>query len=368
MTKGLATQSSTAELFLDYEVPPGAIAQRPLVQRDAARLMRVRCGQRGDFVDGTCADLAVWLHPGDLLVRNTTRVLPARLWLEKEGGGARLEMLLLEPAAPDGWWVLLRPARRLAVGAAARLHDGTQVTIAAVDAEGRRRVSFPPGYDIVAAAHAFGCMPLPPYVHRPADADDRDDYQTVYARELGSVAAPTAGLHFTEALLTELAARGVAVVDLVLHVGPGTFQPLRSADPAEHVMHDEGFMIPSRTRAAVAAARAEGRRIVAVGTTVVRALESAWRWDAGMAGPEISAQEDDTGLVGRTRLYIRPPDRVHAVDALLTNFHLPRSTLLLLVQAFTGPATLRDAYATALDRGYRLFSYGDAMLVESEPK
>ncbi len=363
MTIAVATCGDEPALFLDYEVPAAAIAQRPLARREDARLMRVRHGAR-DFPEGTCADLAAWLRPGDLLVRNTTRVLPARLWLEKDAGPARIEMLLLEPA-DSGWWVFLRPARRLAVGARARLADGTGVTIAAIAADGRRRVEFPPAYDVVAAANAFGSMPLPPYVQRPADDSDRDAYQTVYARETGSVAAPTAGLHFSTALLEALARSGITMADLVLHVGPGTFQPLRS-DPATHVMHDERFEIPAVTRTAVARARAEGRRVVAVGTTVVRALESAARWEAGPATTDLAVHERDGDLVGRTRLFVRPPFSFRVVDALLTNFHLPRSTLLLLVQAFTGPATLRAAYATAAERGYRFFSYGDAMLVETE--
>jgi S-adenosylmethionine:tRNA ribosyltransferase-isomerase len=359
--------SPAGDWFLDYEIPPHAIAQRPLPEREAARLLRVGRGQRQGFVAGTCADLATWLRPGDLLVRNTTRVLPARLWMEKESGGARLQMLLLEPAAPEGWWVLLRPARRLAIGQPARLHDGTRIQVAEIAADGRRRILFPREYDVVVAALAFGVMPLPPYVHRAADAADRDAYQTVYAQEWGSVAAPTAGLHFSTDLLARLRAGGIEIADLVLHVGQGTFQPLRGGDPVAHVMHDEPFFLPVATRAAMARARAEGRRIVAVGTTVVRALESVALWREGRGGEEIVAVEDETGIHGRTRLFIRPPHVIRSIDALLTNFHLPRSTLLLLVQTLTGAETLRAAYAVALERGFRFFSYGDAMLVEREP-
>ena len=349
---------------LDFELPEELIAQRPAMRRDACRLLCVRRGVPGELREHVFADLPAILRPGDVLVRNVTRVVPARLEIVKEGTGARGEILLVEPAAEGGWWVLARPARRLGAGAVARLVDGTRLVFTGRDSEGRCRVEFPAGVDVLALARQHGLMPLPPYIRRPADARDAETYQTVYAREEGSVAAPTAGLHFTPELLATLAGCGLELVDLVLHVGPGTFLPIRGDDPLQHVMHWERFEIERAALGRLDAAHAEGRRCVAIGTTVARTLESVAAWERGESLDVVDLEDRDGTLCGRTRLYVHPPHAFRRVDALLTNFHLPRSTLLLLVDAFAGRDTIRAAYQDAVHRRLRFFSYGDAMLIE----
>jgi S-adenosylmethionine:tRNA ribosyltransferase-isomerase len=348
---------------LDFELPADLVAQRPAAQRDACRLLHVGRGSRADPEERRFDALPELLRPGDALVRNVTRVLPARLRCTRPHGG-RGEILLLEPEPGGGWWALVRPGRRLAAGSSVRLDDDTPVEIAAVDADGRRLVRFPPATDVVQLARNVGVMPLPPYIERPADAADTEDYQTVYARIDGSVAAPTAGLHFTPALLARLEAAGVLLLDLVLHVGPGTFQPIRSPDPLQHRMHWEPFAVQRSVLERLRAVRAAGGRVVGVGTTVARTLESVGRWEAGEAGDEVVVEAHDDVVRGRTRLFLYPPRRVRCLDALLTNFHLPRTTLLLLVDAFAGRDTRRRAYAWAVQHRFRFFSYGDAMLID----
>ncbi len=349
---------------LDFDLPAELIAQHPLPVRDACRLLQVRRGQTAGFTERRFADLPALLRAGDVLVRNVTRVLPARLSGVKEGSGAACELLLLEPV-PDGegWWALVRPGKRLRVGTAVRLGDGTRLCIAAVRADGARRLVPPAGVDLAECAERLGSMPLPPYIRRAAVAADAADYQTVYAREEGSVAAPTAGLHFTGSLLERLVRMGVACVDLVLHVGPATFQPIRTPDPLQHSMHWERFEMEVAGWERLEAARASGGRIVAVGTTVVRTLESIAAWERGGAS-EVELERRGDRFRGRTRLFLHPPHRFARVDALLTNFHLPRSTLLLLVDAFGGRDTMRAAYAHAVRERFRFFSYGDAMWIE----
>jgi S-adenosylmethionine:tRNA ribosyltransferase-isomerase len=349
---------------LDFELPEELIAQRPAERRDTSRLLCVRRGAPGELAERAFFELPSILRPGDVLVRNVTRVVPARLEIVKEGTGARGEILLVEPAAEGGWWTLARPARRLGAGSAAQLVDGTRIVFLGRDAEGRCRVEFPAGVDVPALARELGRMPLPPYIRRPADGRDTETYQTVYARQEGSVAAPTAGLHFTPELLDSLVAHGIELVDLVLHVGPGTFLPIRGDDPLQHVMHWERFEIGTAALARLDAARAEGHRCVAIGTTATRTLESISARERGEACDLVELEECSGVLRGRTRLYIHPPYTFRRVDALLTNFHLPRSTLLLLVDAFAGRDTIRAAYAEAVRRRFRFFSYGDAMLIE----
>lgn len=345
-----------------FAIPPQLVAQRPAERRDASRLLHVRRHRTSEFESQTFSDLPRLLKPTDLLVRNVTRVLPARLEVVKDSG-ARCEVLLVEPAADGAWWSLVRPSRRLPAGSRARLAaDGRVLEVRAEDTGGRRLVALPGG-DLLDAAHALGAVPLPPYIRRAADGDDTERYQTVYAQVEGSVAAPTAGLHFTPNLLSHLERAGVEVADLVLHVGPGTFSPLRS-DVAQHEMHWERLEIAATTRARIAEARASGRRIVAVGTTVVRALESLALSEKGLAGRDIELRRDADAWRGRTRLFIRPPFEFRGVDALITNFHLPDSTLLLLVQALAGAETIRAAYRQAVRQRYRFYSYGDAMLIE----
>jgi len=345
----------------EFELPPELVAQRPLAARDQCRLLCVGRGDTGEPHERRFDAIVELLRRGDLLVRNVSRVLPARLLGTRAGGGAA-EILLVEPAESGQWWALVRPGRKLGIGARVRVGDGAELVVRDTDAAGRRLVA---GVDVDLAALAARCgvMPLPPYIDRAADARDTGDYQTVYARVDGSVAAPTAGLHFTPELLQRIGAGGVGVADLVLHVGLGTFAPLRGADPANHVMHAESFAIDAANLAAIDATRAAGGRIVAVGTTVVRALESLARWRAGTGGADVEIESTAAGVVGRTRLFVRPPAPVTAVDALITNFHLPRTTLLLLVQAFAGAATIERAYRHAIAARFRFYSYGDAMWI-----
>jgi S-adenosylmethionine:tRNA ribosyltransferase-isomerase len=307
--------------------------------------------------DLTFADFPSLLRAGDVLVLNETRVIPARLRGRRASGGA-VEVLLLRPAGGDpfafdarAWLALVRPSKRLAPGERIAVGDAS-VTIGEHAADGMRVVRFDAGVDLAALLERAGEVPLPPYVG-PGDAVRAERYQTVFARVPGSVAAPTASLHFTPAVLEAIAARGVEIVRLTLDVGIGTFRPMRDGPIAAHRMHAERFAIPAATADAVTRARAEGRRVVAAGTTVVRALEGS----AAIHGHVVAGPAE-------TDLFITPGFRFRVVDALLTNFHLPKSTLLVLVSAFAGYATIRSAYTHAIDRGYRFFSFGDAMFAE----
>ena len=335
---------------LDYDLPPGLIAQRPAARREDARLLVVDRAS-GSLTDARFSDLEGFLRARDALALNETRVRPARL-LARRASGGRVELLVVRPE-PDGRWrVLARPAKRARVGEALDAEGAAQLEVVEEGAHGERVVRVRSG-DVETAMRAHGAIPLPPYIHRPADAADAERYQTVVARVDGAVAAPTAGLHFTRAMLDALAAAGHPIVRVLLHVGPGTFRPVTAADPREHAMDAEWYEIDPAAAAALRGTRAAGGRIVAVGTTVVRTLESACDANGGAIG---SAQ-------GWTRKFIHPPYRFQAVDALITNFHLPRTTLLLLVAAFAGDALLRHAYAHAVAERYRFYSYGDAMLV-----
>lgn len=335
---------------LDFELPPERIAQEPADPRDAARLLVLERGS-GARRHARVRDLPGWLQPGDLLVRNATRVLPARLRGWKETGGA-IEALLLEAREAGRYTALVRGSGRLRVGQKLRFEgrgSALDAEVAALPADGPVELAFPAG----ASPYAIGTAPLPPYIRRsvPRPEDDAR-YQTVYARVPGAVAAPTAGLHFTPALFGSLAARGVAIAEVVLHVGPGTFRPLREADLARGRLHAERYELSEPTAEAIARTRAGGGRVVAVGTTTARVLEHA----AGDDGRVVPGS-------GETELLLRPGVRFRAVDALLTNFHLPRSSLLLLVAGFAGREPVLAAYAEALARGYRFYSFGDAMLI-----
>ena len=336
----------------DYPLPPGLVAQEPLAQRDASRLLVLE-RSTGALSHRAFSDLPELLRPGDLLVTNRSRVFPARLLGRREGGGAA-EILLVRRRAAELWDAMVRPGRRLRPGTTVEIADGFRVRIEDAPApEGLRAVRLLlDELDVEAALERHGHVPLPPYIRRPDRPSDRERYQTVYAREGGSVAAPTAGLHFTPELLERLRGHGVERVEIVLHVGPGTFRPVEVADVREHRVDPERFTIPPETAAAIDRARAEGRRVVAVGTTATRALESA----VDAAGP-IRPGDGETDLV------IVPGFRFRVVDALVTNFHLPRSSLLLLVSAFAGRDRVLGAYAEAVRRSYRFYSYGDAMLV-----
>jgi len=336
----------------DYALPEPLIAQEPVSPRDASRLMVVPRG-RGAVEDVRFADLPRLLRPGDLLVFNDTRVIPARLVGAKESGG-RCELLLVEPLDGEGgarWRALGQSSKPMRAGG--RLAFGElRATIEEVEGEGFFAVRFDRGgAELAAAVEREGRIPLPPYIRREPNAADRERYQTILARVPGSAAAPTAGLHFTERILTELAARGVERTAVTLHVGPGTFLPVRTEDVAHHRMHAERYDVPEGAARAFDACRARGGRIVAVGTTAVRTLESAWDDGHLRAGH------------GSTTIFIHPGYHFRAVDALVTNLHLPRSTLLMLVCAFGGREQVLGAYDQAVRRNYRFFSYGDAMFL-----
>lgn len=330
----------------DYPLPEDLIAQYPPAQRGASRLL---CLERegGAMADRQFADLRQLLGPGDLLVFNNTRVLRARLYGVKATGG-RVEILVERVLSPDAVLAQIRASKALRPGGELRVGD-QRLTVVGREA-GFYRLSLPGG-DAHALMDAHGHLPLPPYIDR-ADGDvDEERYQTVYARTPGAVAAPTAGLHFDQTLLQDLDALGVRRVELTLHVGAGTFQPVRHEDLDAHDMHAEWLTVDQTVVDAVAAARSAGGRVIAVGTTSVRALESA------AAGGKLLP------YTGDTRLFIRPGYRFRAIDAMLTNFHLPKSTLLMLVAAFAGYPEMMAAYRHAVAQRYRFFSYGDAMLI-----
>jgi S-adenosylmethionine:tRNA ribosyltransferase-isomerase len=338
----------------DYTLPPSSIAQEAIEPRDRARLMRLPRVE-GAATDHVFHDLPRLLRPGDLLVVNRSRVFPARLLGRREGGGGA-EVFLLRDLGDDRWEALVRPGRRLRPGAAVTIDPGLTAVIetAAVGPEGRRVVHLrAEAGSVEAALERAGHVPLPPYIRRPDRPEDRARYQTVYARERGSVAAPTAGLHFTTSLLDALRAAGVGVAEIVLHVGPGTFRPVTAEEVEDHRLEPEAYVIPAETADAIASARTSGGRVVAVGTTVVRALEAA-------AGDEGGVRAG----TGETALVVRPGFTFRITNALVTNFHLPRSSLLLLVAAFAGRERVLTAYEEAVQRGYRFYSYGDAMLLE----
>jgi S-adenosylmethionine:tRNA ribosyltransferase-isomerase len=332
----------------NYELPPGLIAQAPLPERSDSRLLLVPPAPAA-FVDHGIRDLPELLQPGDLLVFNDTRVIPARLFGHKASGG-RVEIMIER----------LLPANeaRVQLGASKPSREGTRI---ALDAGGEAEVLGREGefyrlrFHVDGALESWllhaGRLPLPPYIHREPDAADLSRYQTVFAREPGAVAAPTAGLHFDEALLEALRERGVESGHITLHVGAGTFQPVRVDELAEHRMHSEWLNVGAHLVEQVRRTRARGGRVVAVGTTVVRALESALR--DGELQP----------FAGETSIFILPGYRIRSVDALLTNFHLPESTLLMMVSAFAGRERMFEAYAHAIAERYRFFSYGDAMLL-----
>jgi S-adenosylmethionine:tRNA ribosyltransferase-isomerase len=333
-----------------FDLPPELIAQHPSDRRDRSRLLVVQ-RDTGALADRVFADLPSLVAPGDALVLNETRVFPARLRGQRAGGGAA-EVFLLHPSGQgeDLWVALVKPGAKLRPGRVVEVSADLSVSIEDSLPGGERlvRLSSPLGVD--AALDRHGEVPLPPYVRRDADAADRERYQTVYARERGSVAAPTAGLHFTPELLQEVEARGVRIVKLVLHVGVGTFRPVEVEDPAEHTMHREWYRLGADEAATLNRVRAERGAIWAVGTTSVRTLESS----ADVHGSIVAGE-------GWTDIFIRPPYRFRAVDRLITNFHLPRSTLLMLVSAFAGYETTMLAYRHAVEQRYRFFSYGDAM-------
>jgi S-adenosylmethionine:tRNA ribosyltransferase-isomerase len=346
----------------DFDLPADRIALRPASPREAARLLSVAPDGAPQLADRRIADLPVLLRAGDVLVFNNTSVLPAQLEgvrHGREGTAARISVTLHKRLAALEWRAFARPARKLAAGDRIVFGEGFAATVRDKGEAGEIGLTFDTGgrpFEACLAEH--GRMPLPPYIasRRPADSRDAQDYQTMFAAEPGAVAAPTAGLHFTQALMRELSAAGIGAVCLTLHVGAGTFLPVKARDTAEHRMHAEWGEISAAAAERLNGARAQGGRIVAVGTTSLRLLESAAS-DDGAVHP----------FSGDTAIFITPGYRFKAADLLITNFHLPRSTLFMLVSAFSGLETMQRAYAHAIETGYRFYSYGDACLLAPQP-
>lgn len=341
----------------DFFLPPELIAQYPAPKRDESRLM-VLNRETQTIQDMGFETLPDFLRAGDLLVVNNTKVLPARVIGHKPRTGGRVELFFLEEKKPGEWEILLRSRRRPLPGDRIDIgHDGAHAILIEDGGDGRARIKMGDGLSAFEIMAKVGETPLPPYINRtPEDADallnDKDRYQTVYAKIPGAVAAPTAGLHFTPELMARLVRKGVRRAELTLHVGIGTFRPVSSEDIEAHVMEDERYEIPESTAEMIAETRRGGGRVVAVGSTSVRTLEHAAAADGIVRAGS-----------GRTRLFITPPYSFRVVDAIVTNFHLPKSTLLMMMSAFAGREFLLRAYAEAIERKYRFFSYGDAMLI-----
>jgi S-adenosylmethionine:tRNA ribosyltransferase-isomerase len=341
----------------DYTLPPGLIAQTPIEPRDSSRLMVLNRGA-GSIENRKFLEIVDYLRAGDVMVFNDSRVIPARLKGQRAGSGGKVEILLLRRREPDVWEALTRPARRLQIGSKVAIagnfapggRPGAGITgeIIGTGEDGIRVIRFSDESRLMAA----GEIPLPPYIHTPLV--DKERYQTVYARAIGSVAAPTAGLHFTPELLARIEGRGVRYLFVTLHIGLDTFRPVTENDPHEHTVHREYGILDKETARELSLARQEGRRVISVGTTTARILEQA---ACVSEAPGIQAFE------GWVDLFILPGHRFRAVDALVTNFHLPRSTLLMLVTAFAGKELIDCAYREAIEQSYRFYSFGDAMLV-----
>ncbi len=358
----------------DYELPPQLVAQEPLTDREASRML-VLDRKAGSYEDRHFSELPELLRGDELVVVNNARVIPARLFAHRKGVRAerpgkdaahgrflqsRIEVLLVHQTARDLWEALVKPGRKIGMGEQLVFEGSAlQAEVVARWEFGLRQLRFFGTDDVVAEIERIGHMPLPPYIRRSDEPLDRDRYQTVFASRLGAVAAPTAGLHFTPAVLARLRARGIEVREITLDVGLGTFQPIRAENLEEHPIHSETYEIPAETVASIAAARRERRSILAIGTTVVRALEDAARKAAALGGAPGEL------LAGRAvaSLFILPGHRFSLVDQLLTNFHLPRSTLLVLVASFAGREPILAAYRHAVAGGYRFYSYGDCMLI-----
>ncbi|MBI2354896.1 MAG: tRNA preQ1(34) S-adenosylmethionine ribosyltransferase-isomerase QueA [Deltaproteobacteria bacterium] len=336
----------------DFHLPPGLIARHPAAERDASRLMLL--DRRAGTVDeGRFRNIAAWLAPGDLLVLNDTRVIPARLFGHKESGG-RVEIFLLRRVGGEGeqWSCLLRSSKGLREGRVITLAAGMTAIVRARLGDDSWRVEFCGAEPFDTWLELEGHIPLPPYLQRDDDEQDRERYQTVFAQSPGAVAAPTAGLHFTRELLAELEGMGIETARLTLHTGLGTFQPVRVERVEEHRIHTERYSLPEATVEAIRCAKARGGRVVAVGTTTARTLEYAAAGDGSLRAGE-----------GEADIFIYPGYRFKVVDSLVTNFHLPESTLLMLVSAFAGRDYVIGAYREAVGRGFRFYSYGDAMLI-----
>jgi S-adenosylmethionine:tRNA ribosyltransferase-isomerase len=345
------------DLF-DFELPPEAIALRPARPRDSARLLHLNDAGLHDKVIGDLPDL---LRHGDLLIFNNTRVLP--LQLEARRGAARIELTLHQALGQGRWRAFARPARRLRAADCLVIAENFTATVQGPHTDGQVVLDFAmDDAALIAALHAHGSLPLPPYIrkHRAVDAQDQVDYQTVLARHDGAVAAPTAGLHFTESLLARLEQAGIACAQVTLHVGPGTFLPVSVADTNEHAMHSEWGQIDDPVVQKIRRTKARGGRVVAVGTTSLRLLESA--------AQNVKPGDGLAPFAGETDIFITPGYEFRVVDLLVTNFHLPRSTLFMLVAAFAGLPRMQAAYTHAIQEGYRFYSYGDGCLLECEQR
>ncbi|AMB99696.1 S-adenosylmethionine:tRNA ribosyltransferase-isomerase [Aerococcus urinaehominis] len=336
----------------DFDLPEAQIAQKPTEDRLAARLLKLDA-QTGDYQDSMFEDLLTELNAGDVLVLNDTKVLPARLYGQKAETGGHVEVLLLNNTEGDQWECLVKPARRIKTGTKISFGDGRLQAVVTDELDhGGRMVTFSYQGIFLEVLESLGEMPLPPYIHERLE--DKDRYQTVYAKEAGSAAAPTAGLHFTVDFLDQIKAKGVAIAYLTLHVGLGTFRPVSVENLADHQMHSEFYALDEKNAAIINQARQAGGRVVAVGTTAIRTLESIGQKYAG----QIKADSDWTDI------FIAPGYRFKVVDAFVTNFHLPMSTLIMLVSAFAGRQQVLAAYRHAVKAGYLFFSFGDAMFVK----
>ena len=345
----------TIDLSLyDYHLPPGRIALYPASPRCSSKLMIID-RLKGSIEHRRFSDIIDFLEAGDLLVLNDSKVFPARLTGIKKGSGGRVEIFLLRRLNDCQWEALVKPGKRLNPGAEVVLADGKLEAVVGERTDyGGRRVTFKADTDIMQLVWEYGEVPLPPYIDRPAEEADKSTYQTVFASRIGAVAAPTAGFHFTHELLADIAAKGVEIEYITLHPGLGTFRPITVQDAARHKMETEYYTIEEKTADSINAAKADGRRVIAVGTTTVRALESSWNDTEKKIEPGVDRAAD---------IYIYPPYAFKTIDCLLTNFHLPKSTLLLLVSALVGRELILAAYDEAIRSGYRFYSYGDAMLI-----
>lgn len=344
------TRDGTRTSHYDFDLPVDLIAQHPTEKRGDSRLMVVN-RSAGEISHRMFSDLGEIIPAGDALVLNTTRVFRARL-LGTRDNGANAEILLLRPLGDEMWEAMVHPGGKLKPGRVIRIAEDFEAEILSTTERRTRVVQLNSRQPIRDAIEKYGHVPLPPYITRADQTADAERYQTVYAKESGSVAAPTAGLHFTSELLEALENKGVRRAELILHVGAGTFRPVETEHPADHVMHEESYMLPARTAEILNQTRANGGKVWAVGSTSVRTLESA-------IGDDGAFREKS----GETRIFIRPSYEFRAVDRILTNFHLPRSTLIMLVAAFAGYELTMRAYAEAIAERYRLYSYGDAMLL-----
>ncbi|KJS11071.1 MAG: S-adenosylmethionine tRNA ribosyltransferase [Peptococcaceae bacterium BRH_c8a] len=333
----------------EYHLPEELIAQEPAPRRDESRLL-VLSRKGGEPEHRLFRDIAEYLRPGDTVVINNTRVIPARLWGEKKGTGTKIEVLLLTRVEEDAWEVLVRPGRRVPPGTGIKFGNDLQGTVEAVTEGGCRLMRFEYRGNFDRLLDQLGAMPLPPYIKK--QPHDPHRYQTVYACEPGSAAAPTAGLHFTPELLSSIKERGVNVTPILLHVGLGTFRPVKVEDITQHHMHAEYYEITPETAQVINKTRARGGRVVAVGTTTTRCLETSGK-DNGIIEPGS----------GWTEIFIYPGYRFRVIDGLVTNFHLPRSTLLMMISALAGRERVLEAYHEAVRLRYRFFSFGDAMLI-----